>query len=126
MLARLRRCCSSGWRLQPGVADGVETLVCDGTTLRRSVLPWQVRDRWSIEHSWRWPRDIQLREDAHRTRETNGVPILATLRSLAMNALRLDVSGPSRKDWPLSSTTSEAYWLCWAGRDQDRNLLDDF
>ena len=29
-------------------------------------------------------------EDAHRYRETNGVQIMATLRSLAMNALRLD------------------------------------
>jgi hypothetical protein len=32
----------------------------------------------------------QLKEDAHRYRESNGVQILATLRSLAMNALRLD------------------------------------
>jgi len=49
-----------------------------------------VRDRWSIENSWHWPRDMQLREDAHRYRESNGVRILATLRSLAMNALRVD------------------------------------
>jgi hypothetical protein len=49
-----------------------------------------VRDRWSIENSWHWPRDTQLREDAHRYRELNGVQILATLRSLAMNALRLE------------------------------------
>ena len=50
----------------------------------------QVRDRWSIENSWHWPRDTQLGEDAHRYRETNGVQIMATLRSMAMNALRLD------------------------------------
>lgn len=37
-----------------------------------------------------WPRDTQLREAPHRYRETNGVQIMATLRSLAMNALRLD------------------------------------
>jgi hypothetical protein len=35
-------------------------------------------------------RDVPLREDAHRYREDNGVQILATLRSLAINALRLD------------------------------------
>ena len=35
-------------------------------------------------------RDTQLREGAHRYRETNGVQILGTLRSLAMNALRLE------------------------------------
>ncbi len=33
---------------------------------------------------------MPLREDAHRFRENNGVQILATLRSLAINALRLD------------------------------------
>ena len=63
---------------------------CD-TSLRATAktLLQHVRDRWSIENSWHWPRDTQLREDAHRYREVNGVQILATLRSLAMNALRL-------------------------------------
>lgn len=49
-----------------------------------------IRQRWSIENSWHWVRDVPLREDAHRYREDNGVQILATLRSLAINALRLD------------------------------------
>jgi hypothetical protein len=49
-----------------------------------------IRQRWSIENSWHWVRDVQLREDAHRYREDNGVQILATLRSLAINALLLD------------------------------------
>ena len=64
---------------------------CD-TRLRTGAdaLQRHVRDRWSIENSWHWPRDTQLQEDAHRYREVNGVQIIATLRSLAMNALRLD------------------------------------
>ena len=49
-----------------------------------------IRQRWSIENSWHWVRDVSLREDAHRYRENNGVQILATLRSLAINALRLE------------------------------------
>ena len=62
------------------------------TSLRSSAnaLLQHVRERWSIENSWHWPRDTQLKEDAHRYREVNGVQIMATLRSLAMNALRLD------------------------------------
>ncbi|MCX5960567.1 MAG: ISAs1 family transposase [Cyanobacteria bacterium] len=62
------------------------------SSLRTSAkgLIKHVRDRWSIENSWHWARDTQLREDAHRYRETNGVQTMATLRSLAMNALRLD------------------------------------
>jgi hypothetical protein len=67
------------------------TYRCD-TSLRTGAeaLLRHVRDRWSIENSWHWPRDTQLKEDAHRYREANGVQIMATLRSLAMNALRLD------------------------------------
>lgn len=42
------------------------------------------------ENSWHWVRDVPLREDAHHYREDNGVQILATLRSLAINARRLD------------------------------------
>ena len=51
------------------------------------------RDRWSIENGWHWPRDTQLREDAHRYQESNGVRIMATLRSLAMNAQSYDIRG---------------------------------
>jgi len=38
---------------------------------------------WAIATPRHWPRDTQLREDAHRYRENNGVLIMATLRSLA-------------------------------------------
>ncbi len=46
-----------------------------------------VRDRWSIE-CWHWIRDNQLHEDAHRYRG-NGAGAMATLRTAAMNLLRL-------------------------------------
>jgi len=54
-------------------------------TLLRAI--WQ---RWSIENSLHWMRDVLLREDAHRYREDNGVQNLVTLLSLAINALRLE------------------------------------
>ncbi|MFZ0408275.1 MAG: ISAs1 family transposase [Cyanobium sp.] len=77
-----------------GIRDGkaVDETRYYVTRLRTAAeaLLQHVRDRWSIENSWHWPRDTQLREDPHRYRETNGVQIMATLRSLAMNALRLD------------------------------------
>jgi hypothetical protein len=50
-----------------------------------------VRNRWSIENSWRWVRDVTLRADAHRYRESNGVQIVAMLRTMAINSLRLNV-----------------------------------
>ena len=46
-----------------------------------------VRDRWSIE-GWQWIRDTQLHEDAHRYRG-NGAGAMATLRTAALNLLRL-------------------------------------
>jgi predicted transposase YbfD/YdcC len=61
------------------------------TSLRTGAdaLLRHVRDRWSIENSWHWPRDAKLNEDGHRYGERNGVGVMATLRSLAMDALRL-------------------------------------
>jgi hypothetical protein len=61
------------------------------TSLRTcaKALMRHVRERWAIENSWHWVRDTQLREDAHRYREVNGVQILATLRTMGLNALRL-------------------------------------
>ena len=46
-----------------------------------------IRQRWSIE-SWHWIRDTQLHEDKHRYRG-NGAGVLATLRTAALNLLRL-------------------------------------
>jgi predicted transposase YbfD/YdcC len=59
------------------------------TSLRTTPedLLQQVRDRWSIE-GWHWIRDTQLHEDAHRYRG-NGAGVMATLRSAALNLLRL-------------------------------------
>jgi hypothetical protein len=45
------------------------------------------RERWSIE-SWHWIRDTQFLEDKHRYRG-NGAGVLATLRTAALNLLRL-------------------------------------
>jgi len=51
------------------------------------ALLQQVRDRWSIE-GWHWIRDTQLHDDAHRYRG-NGAGVMATLRTAALNLLRL-------------------------------------
>ena len=80
------------------------------TSLRTSskALLQHVRDRWSVENSWHWPRDTQLKEDAHHYREVNGVQIMATLRSLAINVLGLDGSSRSPRGWSPWPTTSLA------------------
>ena len=59
------------------------------TSLRTTpeALLQLVRDRWSIE-GWHWIRDTQLHEDAHRYRG-NGAGVLATLRTAALNLLRM-------------------------------------
>jgi predicted transposase YbfD/YdcC len=59
------------------------------TSLRTTpeALLQLVRDRWSIE-GWHWITGTQLHEDAHRYRG-NGAGVLATLRTAALNLLRL-------------------------------------
>lgn len=59
------------------------------TSLRTTpeALLQLVRDRWSIE-GWHWIRDTQLHEDAHRYRG-NGAGAMATLRTAALNLLRM-------------------------------------
>ena len=47
-----------------------------------------IRQRWSIENEWHWPRDTQLHEDAHRYANRNGAPLFAFLRTVVMNLLR--------------------------------------
>ncbi len=62
------------------------------TSLRTSAkaLLRQVRNRWSMENSWHWVRDVTVREDEQRHRETNGVQIVAMLRTMEINSLRLN------------------------------------
>jgi predicted transposase YbfD/YdcC len=59
------------------------------TSLRTTpeALLQLVRERWSIE-SWHWIRDTQLHEDDHRYRG-NGAGAMGTLRTAALNLLRL-------------------------------------
>jgi hypothetical protein len=66
------------------------------TSLRTTpeALLQLVRDRWSIE-GWHWIRDTQLHEDAHRYRG-NGAGAMATLRTAALNLLRLAGFGSIR------------------------------
>jgi hypothetical protein len=62
------------------------------TNLRTSskALLRLVRNRWSIENSWHWVRDVALREDPHRYREANCVQIVAMILIMAINSLRLN------------------------------------
>ena len=59
------------------------------TSLRTTpeALMQLVRERWSIE-GWHWIRDTQLHENAHRY-QGNGAGVMATLRTAALNLLRL-------------------------------------
>ena len=74
-----------------GIRDGkhFQTIHLFLTSLRTTpeALLQLVRDRWSIE-GWHWIRDTQLHEDAHRYRG-NGAGVMATLRTAALNLLRL-------------------------------------
>ena len=73
-----------------GQATRRDPLLRSNLRSRAKALFRTIRQRWSIENSWHWVRDVPLGEDANRYRDFNGFQILATLRSLAINALRLN------------------------------------
>ncbi len=74
-----------------GIRDGkpfqASHLFLTSLRTKPEALLQLVRDRWSIE-GWHWIRDTQLHEDAHRYRG-NGDGVMATLRTAALNLLRL-------------------------------------
>ena len=90
---------SEAWIGTSGIVEVTASGTRDGTPFQAShlfltslrttpeALLQLVRDRWSIE-GWHWIRDTQLHEDAHRYRG-NGAGVMATLRTAAMNLLRL-------------------------------------
>lgn len=52
-----------------------------------------VRGHWSIENRVHYVRDVTYREDAHRARTGNAPAVLAAIRNLVTNALRLAGAG---------------------------------
>jgi predicted transposase YbfD/YdcC len=48
-----------------------------------------IRQHWHIENKLHWVRDVTLGEDLHQARTRNGPHVLAILRNLVINLLRL-------------------------------------
>ena len=97
----------ANWHGTSWIAEVIATGIRDGkpfkathrsiTSLRTTpdALLRLVRESWSLE-SWHWIRDTQLREDDHRYRG-NGAGVMATLRTAALNLLRLSGFGSIRE-----------------------------
>lgn len=52
------------------------------------IAAW-LRGHWAIENSLHWIRDVTFGEDQSQTRTAHGPQVMATLRNLAINLLRL-------------------------------------
>jgi hypothetical protein len=70
-------------------------------------------------------RDVPLREDSHRCREDNGVQILATLRSLVINALGLDGIWSITEEIAALAQDIRAGSGCWTGDPRRRRPQDE-
>ena len=94
------------------------------TSLRTSskALLQHVPDRWSIENSWHWPRDTQLKEDAHRYREVQRLDgfwsITEGLATLAIEDIDgtvrvggAEILGRLVRDWPGEAEAHQARLL---------------
>lgn len=53
-----------------------------------TVTAW-VQGYWGIENRLHWVRDVVFDEDHHQLRTANGPEIMAALRNLAINLIRL-------------------------------------
>jgi predicted transposase YbfD/YdcC len=58
----------------------------------RDRLAETVRPHWGIENQQHWVLDVQLGEDAQRTRTHHSATNLALIRRTALNLLRTDTS----------------------------------
>jgi hypothetical protein len=87
---------------------------------RPEALLRLIRVRWSIE-SWHLIRDTQLHEDKHRYRD-NGAGVLATLRTAALNLLRLAGFDSIREDLHAVSTKSQRHWQ-WRCDSREKAVL---
>lgn len=57
--------------------------------VQHSRISTAVRDHWTIENKIHWVRDVTYDEDRSQTRTGNGPRVMASLRNLAISALRL-------------------------------------
>jgi len=73
-------------------------------------LAGHVRGHWSIQNKLHWVRDVTFDEDRSQVRVGSGPRVMATLRNLAISALRL------------AGQTNIARGLRWASRDPARAL----
>ena len=69
-----------------------------------------IRGQWEIENKVHWVRDVTYGEDASQTRTGNAPRTMASLRNLAIAALRQ------------AGHTNVAKGLRWAARDAYRPL----
>jgi predicted transposase YbfD/YdcC len=82
---RVRHLASRRWRAVTVYA------VTSLTTIK--AAPWQLagylRGHWAIENQLHWVRDVTFAEDASQVRAGTAPRAMATLRNLAVGALRL-------------------------------------
>jgi predicted transposase YbfD/YdcC len=86
LIERYRTCHATG-RRGAFAALGVTSLTGDHAHPAR--IASHLRGHWGIENRLHWVRDVTYREDASRVRTGNAPRVMASLRNLAINALRL-------------------------------------
>ncbi|WP_447006707.1 ISAs1 family transposase [Saccharothrix isguenensis] len=85
LVERYRTCHATG-RRGAYAALGVTSLTGDDAHPAR--IADLLRGHWRIENRLHWVRDVTYGEDASRIRTRNGPRVMASLRNLAINALR--------------------------------------
>ncbi len=93
---------------QQGIAHCITSLTA--AQARPEELAGYIRGHWQIENRLHWVRDVTYDEDRSQARTGTGPRVMASLRNLAISALRLH------------GHTNIAAALRWTARDPSRSL----
>ncbi len=97
-----------GQRVRKEIAYGITSLPT--THAGAEQLSWYTRGHWRIENALHWVRDVTYDEDRSQVRTGTGPRLMASLRNLAISALRLN------------GHTNIASAIRWTARDPARSL----
>ena len=97
-----------GQRVRKEVAHCITSLTAEQASPEQ--LARYVRNHWNIENRLHWVRDVTYDEDRSQARTGAGPRVMASLRNLAISALRLN------------GHTNIASAVRWAARDPARSL----
>lgn len=78
---------AGAWTWNTDIVHGITSIPAG--RVRNETIGQAARGHWTVENSVHWVRDVTFDEDRSQIRTANGPRVMASLRNLAISALRL-------------------------------------